>query len=84
VKRNRSAKWLGVSPEALDRHRENEALRLKQMVARLGAQMDRQAAWRRENPAFSADWDRRWGDAVPDMNPVEARKHIQLSQRKAA
>ncbi len=78
----RSAHYLGVSQEALERHRENERLRLKQMVAKLGAQFARQDAAR--NPAFAADWDRRWGNAVPDMNPVEARKHIQLAHRKAA
>lgn len=55
--RNRSAHYLGVSPEALERHRESERLRLERMVAKMGAQMERQEAGR--NPAFAADWDAR-------------------------
>lgn len=49
--------------------------------AALNAQFARQDEWRAKSPQYAEDWERRWG---PDMNPVEARKHVEMAERKAA
>ena len=58
-----------------------ELKRMEAMEAKLTEQFRRQDEWRARNPQYAEDWEKRWG---PDMNPAEARKHIELAERKAA
>ena len=66
---------------------------MAKQVAKLKAQMDANEAWHRANPALreanrrrDAEQDREYRETfgLPDMNPIEARKHVGLAKKRAA